>query len=78
MSQWVLVCPGCKHKFVHSEIDDVAIQKAFRNSGGLTARPHLSVDRLACPRCKIQSWYADFDLIDRTDDADPAAKGKGA
>jgi uncharacterized protein YbaR (Trm112 family) len=78
MSQWVLVCPRCKHKFPHSEISDVAVGETFRNSGGLTARPRLGVDRLVCPSCNAKSWYPDFDLIYSTDDTDTTAKGKGA
>jgi uncharacterized protein YbaR (Trm112 family) len=78
MSQWVLVCPRCKHKFHHSEISDVAVEETFRNSGGLTARPRLTVDRLVCPSCNAKSWYPDFDLIYSTDDTDTTAKGKGA
>jgi hypothetical protein len=69
MAQWVLVCPACKRKFAHGEISDAAIEETFRNSGGLTARPRLSVDRLTCPSCDVKSWYVDFDLVYTTDDA---------
>jgi hypothetical protein len=77
MAQWVLVCPGCKKEFAHSQVSDAAIKEAFRNSGGLVARPRLEIDVIACPHCKVKSLYQQFDLT-YNDDADKGAKGKGA
>jgi hypothetical protein len=76
MSQWVLVCPRCKEKFAHRQIDDKSVEEAFRTSFGLVARPQLPVDILTCPSCNARSWYHQFDLI-YSDDPDKGAKGEG-
>lgn len=78
MPQWVLVCPKCKQKFVHSQVDETAIKEAFFSSYGLVARPKLAVEVLTCPNCKVKSFYKQFDLIYSEDDADETAKGRGA
>jgi uncharacterized Zn finger protein (UPF0148 family) len=74
----LLVCPHCNHKFVHSKIDEKAVQEAYRDSYGIVAKPNLAVQKLTCPYCELASSYQRFQLMYSEDDSDPAAKGHSA
>lgn len=77
MAKWSLVCPHCNHKFVHTMIDDKAVEEAYRHSYGADAKPNIPEKSLTCPFCQMESLYGRFHLIFE-DEGDQPAKGKGA
>jgi hypothetical protein len=75
MSQWLLICPHCDHRFGHVKITDAAVQEAYRDSHGTDAKPDLGEKKLTCPYCQMESLYGRFHLICELDS--DKAKGKG-
>lgn len=62
---WLVTCPQCRHKFLHSEIQPAVIERAKLDPFRLVPKPVIPPDgdRLACPQCKTESVFQRFHLF---------------
>jgi hypothetical protein len=65
MPRWMLTCPKCSHKFLHSKIGADLIEQSLRDPFRIVPRPVFSQkgEKRSCPNCKTESVFRPFQLF---------------
>jgi uncharacterized protein YbaR (Trm112 family) len=60
----MLVCPTCNQKFLHSQVDETAVEESYRDPYRVTGGPKFTDgEKVICPNCKVESLYEKYRLV---------------
>jgi hypothetical protein len=63
MARWMLLCPNCNSKLLHSQIAPNVLEESYRDPFRVVPRPIFSEESYPCPHCNVESAYQSFGLI---------------